>query len=121
MKKRISILNSINKKIILDIEVADNFFTRSFGLMFRPSLGSNNGVLFTFSKEDYYLLWMLFTFIPLEALFISKHGKIVDIINLTPNDLTIKTSSKPAKYVLEVNRGFSRKNSIKIGSKVYID
>ncbi len=77
-------------------------------------------MLFEFEAEGYHQLWMLFTFIPLEALFISKQGKIVDIVHMTPHDLMSKTSSKKAKYVLEVNEGFSRENSVKIGNKVYI-
>lgn len=121
MKQQISILNSKGKKIRIDVELADNFLTRVLGLMFRTSLAKNSGMLFKFDNEGYYSLWMLFTSIPLEALFISKFGKIIDIIHLTPHDLTAKASSTKTKLILEVKKGFSRANSIKIGNKVSVD
>ena len=119
--KTISITNANNKKIFPDAEIADNFLSRALGLMFRFSLEDNKGMLFVFDKEDYYSLWMLFTFIPLEAIFISEDKKIVDIMQLRPHGLTAKTSPVPAKYILEVPAGFSSKNSIKNGDKVQVD
>jgi len=120
MKRSIYILNSKGKRISVDVELANNILTRMLGLMFRTSIAKNSGMFFEFDDEGHYSLWMLFTFIPLEALFISRQGKVVDIVHLAPHDLTTKTSSRQAKYILEVNEGFSRMNLVKIGSKVYL-
>lgn len=121
MSRMLTIFNSQSKKIPLNVELANNFLSRALGLMFRTKLEDNKGMLFVFDKEDYYSLWMLFTFIPLEAIFISADKKIIDIVQLQSHDLTAKASSVPAKYILEVPAGFSSKNDVKKGNTVYFD
>ena len=101
----------------MDVELADNAATRAKGLMGRKSLGEKEGMLFVFDKADYRDFWMLNTTITLEAIFISEDGTIVDIIEMEPcgiNPLncTQYSSKEKAKYVLEVNQGFSNKNKI---------
>ena len=102
----------------VDVEVADNPLRKFLGLMFRKELKENQGMLFIFNKEDYHSFWMLFTSMPLEAIFISKNYEVVDVISMEPYSSKSYRPSEKAKYVLEVNKGFSKKNNIKIGSKV---
>lgn len=116
--KPLAVLDAKGKQISVNIELADNFLSRALGLMFRTRLENNQGMLFVFNKQGHYPLWMLFTFIPLEALFISADGTIVEIIQLSPHDLTSKVSSDKAQYILELPAGFSSKNAIKKGCKV---
>jgi len=102
----------------VDVEIAKSPLRKFLGLMFRKELDKNQGMLFIFNKEDYHSFWMLFTKIPLEAIFISKNYRVVDIIQMIPNSVKQYRPSIKAKYVLEVNKGFSKKNNVKIGSKV---
>jgi uncharacterized membrane protein (UPF0127 family) len=110
----------------VDVEIADNLLTRALGLMFRTSIAKNSGMLFVFDNEDYRSLWMLFTFIPLEALIIAEKYKkckkfmIAEIMRLKPHDIKPKRTSVKTKYILEVPQGFSNRNNIKIGNIVYI-
>lgn len=111
------------RKLSFSAELAKTAKERRIGLMNREELLENNGMLFYFPFADKQSFWMKNTLIPLDILFIDDN-KIVDIKkNFLPckNDsCEIYTSTKPAKYVLEINSGLSDKFNIKEGDKVII-
>jgi uncharacterized membrane protein (UPF0127 family) len=121
VKRKIILVGSNGSSIEVAVEMAENVTTRAKGLMGRESLGDNEGMLFIFDKEGNDPLWMLNTTIPLDAIFLDEKGKVVDIIGMDPcgvNILTCKTYNPKtkAKYILEVNKGFAKKNKIDIGN-----
>ena len=113
------------KKLIgINVEIADDYQKRSDGLMFRKMLDENQGMLFIFNNEEYQAFWMKNTLIGLDIIFINKSLEIVDIKHAVPCKLepcTVYKSSKPAKYVLEVNIKFTDENDIKIGNKLVLN
>lgn len=112
-----------NPQTDLWVEVANTPVKKTIGLMFRTNF-QNRGMMFSFSDEKPRLFWMQFTFIPLEAIHIGSNGSVVDIIPMEPcTSLRCRTypSSKPAKYVLEVPKGFSQKHGVSIGQKINLD
>ena len=112
------------KIIKLNVEIADDNKERQQGLMFREKLNENEGMLFVFDNEDYQTFWMKNTLIPLDIIFIDKNFQIVDIKNAAPcktYPCDLYKSSKPAKYVLELNANFTIRNSIKEGDKIILD
>lgn len=121
-KRKLTILNRNNKKIFVDTEIADSLSKKAKGLMFRKHLGEDQGMLFPFNKSSKPSFWMLGVSIPLEALFFSEDGVLVDIIKMNPgtNPLFYKPKQN-AKYVLEVNQGFSEKNNITLNSKLSLE
>lgn len=105
--------------IQLDIEIADHEAERMRGLMDRFSLPENAGMLFVFQDEEPRSFWMKNTFISLDIMYINSNKEIVSIQKYTqPQTITSIPSEKPAKYVLEVNAGFSDKLGIKPGDKI---
>jgi len=100
-------------KFCLEVEVADTFLKKALGLMFRSKLGENKGILFLSRKERIIPIWMLFTRIPLDVIWINAEKRIVHIErNLKPCRGLLCSPvypKKPAKYVLEVNAGISNK------------
>src|SRR5213594_3570416 len=56
----------------VNAEIADNSLKRMMGLMFRSSLGENDGMLFAFNSENYYTFWMMNTSIPLDIIWINS-------------------------------------------------
>ena len=62
------------------IEIADTNKKRRKGLMYKKSLGDNEGMLFIFPSESFISMWMKNTFISLDIIFRSKNYQIVDII-----------------------------------------
>ncbi len=111
------------KDICLQAEIADSKAEKTRGLMYRPSLAWESGMLFIFDEELLHSFWMKNTLIPLDMIWIDSDKNIVDI---TQNALPCKeqqecesfTPLSGAKYVLEVNSGFTEQNKIKVGDKV---
>lgn len=102
------------------VEIADTVIKQSKGLMFRKSLGKNEGMLFIFSNEGYHTFWMVNMSFPIDIIWISANRTIVDITkNAEPCFIPCKFYSpkEKAQYVLEVNSGFADKHKIKIGQK----
>lgn len=105
----------------IQVEIADTELERETGLMNRESLQENSGMLFVYPDSEIRSFWMKNTLIPLDIIFIDENLEIVDIKNALPcysEPCALYTSSLPAKYVLEVNSGFSEENNISIGEKV---
>ncbi len=89
-----------------DMEVADNEYEITQGLMYRKSMKSDRGMLFKFPDNRMRSFWMKNTHIPLDIIFISENGRIVNIQRDTkPFSEQSVPSTGPAKYVLEVNAG----------------
>ncbi|MBI4158790.1 DUF192 domain-containing protein [Candidatus Woesearchaeota archaeon] len=121
--KYLEIETSQNEKVKIRIEVADTGDKRSRGLMFRENICKNCGMLFIFDDLDYISFWMKNTLIPLDIVFIDENFTIVDIQYAIPceeDPCRTYDSRGKAKYVLEVNEGFTEENNIKLGDKIEI-
>jgi len=105
----------------VNAEIADTALKKMRGLMFRKSLGENDGMLFLFDAEGYPGFWMMNTSIPLDIIWINSTKHVVyihkDARPCTFTSCPTYKPDKPAMYVLEVNAGFSDKHNIKVGSK----
>lgn len=118
-RKKYAIIEINNK--ILKVEIADTPEKREKGLMFRTTLNENEGMLFIFEKPQILSFWMKNTSIPLSIAFINEDFEIFQIEDMLPYDIiNLHNSKKPAKYALEVNKGWFEKNNIKIGDKINI-
>lgn len=114
-----------------NVELAENYWQQSRGLMYKESLAQNAGMLFIFNKEANYPFWMKNTKIPLDIIWINANKQIVYISELTQPCLPagrqvmlfICPQINPkvnAKYVLEINGGLAQKFNFKIGDLVEI-
>lgn len=105
--------------ISIDIEVVDEEWSISRGLMYRPSMKENRGMLFIFPDSQPRSFWMKNTIISLDIIFIDSQKNIVTIQKYTtPYSEDSVPSYKDARYVLEVNAGFCDKYNIKEGDRV---
>lgn len=103
----------------LEIEVVDDAYEITTGLMFRKKMEPNRGMLFLFQDVDMRSFWMKNTHIPLDIVFIAEDKTIVNIQkNTTPFSEKSVPSTGPAKYVLEVNAGTADKYGWKEGDGV---
>ncbi len=120
--KKICILNQKKEQRSIIVELANTVKSRTYGLMYRKKVDLNKGMLFIFKKEKYLSFWMKNVSIPLSIAYIDKNGIIKDIQDMKPFDISITYPSKyPAKYALEVNQGWFKKNMIKEGNKVLLN
>lgn len=109
---------SFDNKASFNIEVVQKQADLEKGLMFRPSMPENSGMLFIFPDEQIRTFWMKNTLISLDMVFMDSNKKIVGIIyNATPQTLDLRSVDKPAQYVLEINAGQALMNNLKIGAQ----
>ncbi|KQT10898.1 DUF192 domain-containing protein [Ramlibacter sp. Leaf400] len=88
------------------------------GLMWRTQMPQHEGMLFEFPQAFQQCFWMKDTLIPLSAAFIEEDGTIANIADMQPRSLDSHCSTKPVRYVLEMNQGWFAKRGIKAGMKL---
>jgi uncharacterized membrane protein (UPF0127 family) len=102
----------------LRVEIAQSDPEREKGLMFRKSMGANDGMLFIFSEPAYHAMWMKNTLIPLSVAFVDGDGVILNILDMEPETLDTHMSAGPSIYAIETNKGWFAQKKIKAGDKV---
>lgn len=90
------------------------------GLSGRSSLDDDRGMLFVFERPDTYCFWMKDMKFNLDIVWLDDTKRVVfierDIAPDTyPNTLC---PDRPARYVLEVNAGLSRRAGVQVGDQV---
>lgn len=113
-----------HKKIV--VEIAKTDLQQQQGLMYRQSLGKNEGMLFIFNEEKPLSFWMKNTYIDLSIAYINKNKKIIQILDMPASSaLAVQhpsyPSSGPAQYALEMNQGWFKKNKISIGDRLILN
>lgn len=101
------------------VEIADEPEEQARGLMGRTALGEDRGMLFAFGEEEVRSFWMKDTLIPLSIAYMDAEGRIVDIQDIEPLDDEEPhyVSKEPARYALEVNRGFFDERGVEVGDR----
>ena len=102
----------------IDTQVAVTQNQHSVGLMYRDEMPMNEGMLFVFEQPTVQCFWMKNTRIALTAAFLADDGTIVNLENMKPQTTASHCSTKPVRYVLEMNVGWFAKKGIKAGSKL---
>lgn len=102
-----------------NVEIADTDARRALGLMHRPHLPADAGMLFDFKRDQPVSMWMRNTRIPLDMLFIARDGRIVNIAERTVPFSEATIQSKGAvRAVLELNGGTAQRLGIRPGDTV---
>jgi uncharacterized membrane protein (UPF0127 family) len=102
----------------IQAQVAQTPEQRATGLMFRPAMPTNDGMLFAFEDAGVQCFWMKNTLLPLSAAFVADDGTVVNIEDMKPQTLDSHCSKKPVRFVLEMNQGWFAKRGIKAGDKL---
>ncbi len=109
------------------VEIADSPDKRAQGLMFRPSMAPDRGMLFLFPEPGDHYFWMKNTLMALDMLWLDQSGTIVHIESHVPictrKDDGCPRYGTPLKsfQVLELNAGMAEKFELSIGSQLEID
>ena len=103
---------------LINAELATTPQQREIGLMMRQSMPANDGMLFVFEQPGQQCFWMKNTLIPLSVAFLADDGSVVNIEEMAPQTLDSHCSTKPVRFVLEMNQGWFAKRGIKPGSKL---
>ena len=104
----------------LSVTLADTADERTQGLSGHPGLKDNEGMLFVFDEPGKYYFWMRGMNFSIDMIWISEDMRVVYIKkDAQPEDyLSTFGPDVNAKYVLEVNSGFSDKYNLEVGDLV---
>ncbi|HRD55444.1 MAG TPA: DUF192 domain-containing protein [Parachlamydiaceae bacterium] len=135
------------KEIPITLEYAKTEKERTFGLMQRPYLPENHGMLLVYPQQTNIQIWMLNCLIDLSVAFLDEKGVILEIHELKayPNKIShplknyeevmayhdpkifrffLKNSiksSEPSLYVLEMNKDWFKKYGVVPGNSLKTD
>lgn len=102
------------------VEIADSREQKRLGLAHRRTMPASHGLLMTFTKDKIIPVWMKDMQFPLDVVWISANGVIVDLQTLPlcqQSPCPIFKPRQPARFVLEVGAGLFPLNR---GDKVEI-
>jgi uncharacterized membrane protein (UPF0127 family) len=102
----------------LQVQVASTPEQQATGLMFRTEMPAHEGMLFVFPAPSQQCFWMKNTLLPLTAAFVADDGTIVNLEDMQPQTTQPHCSSKPVRFVLEMNQGWFAKKGLKAGGRL---
>ena len=102
----------------IDAQVAQAPHGRQIGLMHRHTMPQQEGMLFVFEQPATQCFWMKNTPLALTAAFVADDGTIVNLADMQPLKEDSHCSTKPVRYVLEMNQGWFEKKGLKAGSQL---
>ena len=118
----VEFINSEGKIIAsISVEIADTPEALRKGLMWRTGMDDTMGMLFIFENADSKAFWMKNTLTPLDIIFVSESGGVINIAaNTKPMSTTRYKSNGPVKYVVEVIAGFCARHGVVEGTVINI-
>ncbi len=104
-----------------EVELAITEAARRQGLMGRRSLGPDQGMLLIWERPRMVEIWMLNMEISLDVGFFDRRGVLLDWRTLEPDGgREIYASPAPARYVLEMNKGWFARHRLRPGDRLQI-
>lgn len=104
----------------LKVEIAATQAARERGLMFRDSLPEDWGMLFVFAADQHGGFWMKDTRIPLTIAYLDSAGRVLELREGVPFEITALVPNQPYRYALEVNLGWFERHNVGVGAVVEI-
>lgn len=102
----------------LELETADTEDERRKGLQGRTELNQYTGMLFNFPSSEKQSIWMKDTHIPLDIIFLSESGEVLNIEQGEPETTEHHFSDGDSKYVLELKQGKAEDFNIESGDNL---
>ena len=118
-KEKLVIVTRDGQHHDFNVEMATSATQQETGLMFRPTVPADGGMLFDWGGVRDSTMWMKNTIAPLDMLFINPDGTIRHIAeNTTPRSLATIPSGGEVRATLELAAGTAARLHIRVGDKV---
>ena len=118
-KEKLVIITRDGARHDFSVEMAITPQQQTVGLMFRPTVPADGGMLFDWVTPHSSQMWMRNTISPLDMVFINADGTIRSIVeNTVPESLAVIDSRGPVRATLELAAGTTAKLNILVGDKV---
>ncbi len=109
----------------VSLEVALDSASRGVGLSRRKTLASDEGMIFAYSDARVRGFWMKNTWVALDIAFVGDDLVVKKIVSLEPPapncsdaDMPRARSDVPARYVVEMNKGWFARHGLGVGSRL---
>jgi uncharacterized membrane protein (UPF0127 family) len=110
---------------IVNLELAATPEETTTGLMFRPALAADRGMLLLWPEERLATIWMMNVLIPLDIVYLDDAGRVVELVAdaqpCSAEPCPRFTTSRPARAVLEIPAGSAAAHGIEVGSTITFD
>jgi uncharacterized membrane protein (UPF0127 family) len=107
---------------LVNLELATTPEETTTGLMFRPALAADRGMLLLWPEERLATIWMMNVLIPLDIVFLDNAGEVVELVaNAQPcsaEPCPRFRSSRPSRAVLELAAGSAAAHALEVGSRI---
>jgi uncharacterized protein len=104
----------------LQVEVMVEDGDRAMGLMFRPSLPADRGMLFIFEQAGFHGIWMKNCKFPIDIVWLDEKRTVVHLAESVPpcksEPCAVYEPLRQAAYVVELNAGQARREKAIVGS-----
>jgi uncharacterized protein len=92
------------------------------GMMFRKSMGENDGMIFSLGYPQQAGFWMKNCFVPLSVAYIDSEGVIEEIHPLEPqNTNSVFSATNNIRFALETPQGWFDRHHVTTGMVVRTD
>lgn len=87
------------------------------GLMYRQTMGTDEGMLFLYRSPQQMNFWMHNTYLPLDIGYFDASGELKEIYPMYPRDeRTVSSHSQSLQFALEMNQGWYQQAGVKPGA-----
>jgi len=118
-KEKLVIITRDGQQHMFSVEMALKLDQQTVGLMFRPTVPADGGMLFDWGAPRESQMWMRNTITSLDMVFINADGTIRSIAeNTVPESLAVIDSRGPVRATLELAAGTAGRLNIRVGDKV---
>ena len=118
-KERLVIVTRDGQEHVFNVEMALQPAQQITGLMFRPSVPADGGMLFDWGTPRESQMWMHNTVAPLDMVFINADGRVRSVAeNTVPYSEAVIASHGPVRATLELAAGTASRLDIRVGDLV---
>lgn len=115
------------ENVTVTLGVADEPEERRRGLMYRQSLADRSGMVFVYDDAAPRTFWMKNTYVPLDIVFVSADRTVLNVAHAQAQphapaaEVDRYDSDGPAKYVVELPRGFANRTGVGPGTRLVFE
>ena len=107
---------------VLQTEVMVRDEDRQMGLMFRPSLPQDHGMLFIFGQPGFPGIWMKNCKFPIDILWLDENRRVVHLEEAVPpckaEPCPVYAPLREAAFVVELNARQAKREKALVGSEI---
>lgn len=118
-REKLSVITKDGVRHDFMVEMALTPAQQEVGLMFRPTVPADGGMLFDWGQPRTSNMWMRNTVSPLDMLFLNPDGTIRRVVEDTvPQSLAVIESQGPVRATVELAAGTAKRLDIHAGDHV---